>query len=410
MVHQTRGTSQTTPPFPPLYRNRDYLTLWSGQAISSVGNQVSRLAFPLLVLSITGSPAQAGLVSGVASIPYLLLALFAGSIADRSNRKVIMVIADTGRAIGLVTIPLADLFGGITIVQLYVVALIEGTLLVFFDLAEIGALPRVIASEQLPAAVSQNSATNALSSLIGQPLGGILFGLGRTVPFLADAVSYAASVISILLIRTPFQEEATAEPVPLREHIREGFHWIWDEPVIRFLAFLNAALWVAVAGNYLLIVVIARHQHASPFAIGLASAGLGAGGIVGALLVPVAQRRLGLARVVVGGMALSAVLWALYAVVPNTALLGIVAALATMVFSLYNSTQMSYRISMIPNNLQGRVNGLFRLTAFTGQPVGLALTGILLQTIGIDRTVSFDVVWLLMLAVIAALNRNVRRA
>src|SRR6266550_2353112 len=117
-----------------LWRNRDYVLLWSGQMISSVGTQVSMLAFPLLILAITHSPAQAGLIGALRSLPYALFILPAGALIDRWNRKRVMIICDTGRALALGSIPVALLLGQLTLVQLYIVSLVEGTLFTFFNL------------------------------------------------------------------------------------------------------------------------------------------------------------------------------------------------------------------------------------------------------------------------------------
>src|SRR5215469_6013045 len=195
----------------PLWRNRDYLLLWSGQAISSVGSSASELALPLLVLSITHSPAQAGFAGALRSLAYLLLGLPAGALIDRWDRKRTMILCDGGRALALGSIPLALALHQLTMLQIYLVSLIEGTLFVFFGLAESAALPRVVAKTQLPAATAQNEATEGVVTLIGPSLGGTLFGLGRALPFLVDAISYAASVLSLLWIRLPFQEERTSQ-------------------------------------------------------------------------------------------------------------------------------------------------------------------------------------------------------
>jgi MFS family permease len=143
----------------PLWRNREYLLLWGGQMVSSVGSQVSLLAFPLLLLALTHSPAQAGLIGALRGLPYLLLGLPAGALVDRWDRKRVMIICDSGRALALGSIPLALALGHLTVLHLYLVSLIEGTLFIFFNLSETACLPRVVSEEQLPAAVAQDQAT-----------------------------------------------------------------------------------------------------------------------------------------------------------------------------------------------------------------------------------------------------------
>src|SRR6202165_6333045 len=116
----------------PLWRNRDYMLLWSGQIVSSVGTRVSQLAFPLLVLALTHSPAQAGLIAALRGLPYALFILPAGALIDRWDRKRVMILSDTGRALALGSIPVAIVLGHLTIIQLAIVSLVEGTLVSFF--------------------------------------------------------------------------------------------------------------------------------------------------------------------------------------------------------------------------------------------------------------------------------------
>ena len=132
-----------------LWRNRDYLLLWSGQLISNAGSGTSQIAFPLLVLAFTDSPAQAGLVSALNSLIYILCILPAGALLDRWNRKHVMIYCDIGRTISLVSIPLAILLGHLSIFQIYLVTLIASALGVFFDIAELACLPQVVTKEQL---------------------------------------------------------------------------------------------------------------------------------------------------------------------------------------------------------------------------------------------------------------------
>ena len=129
---------------PSLWRNRDYLLLWSGQIVSSVGTQASTLAFPLLLLVVTRSPAAAGFASALRALPYLIISLPAGALIDRWDRKRVMLLCDSGRAVALGSIPVAILLGRLTPLQLYAVSLIEGSLFVLFNIAEAACLPRVV--------------------------------------------------------------------------------------------------------------------------------------------------------------------------------------------------------------------------------------------------------------------------
>src|SRR5579859_4144038 len=225
-----------------LWRNRDYMLLWSGQMVSAVGTRVSMLAFPLFVLAITHSPAQAGLIGALRGLPYALFILPAGALIDRWNRKLVMILCDIGRALALGSIPVALFLGHLTIAQLYIVSLVEGTLFTFFGLAETACLPRVVSKEQLPTAAAQGMVIDSVSGLIGPSLGGALYSIGRAIPFLTDAISYGASVLSLFFIKVKFQEERDPAPLHLWADIKEGLNWLWHQPLIRFLALLTGGM------------------------------------------------------------------------------------------------------------------------------------------------------------------------
>lgn len=378
-----QGRAPTSPASPvPLWRNRDYMLLWSGQIVSSTGTRVSQLALPLLVLALTHSPAQAGLIGAVRGIPYALFILPAGALVDRWNRKLVMILCDAGRALALGSIPLALLLGHLAIAQLYIVSLVEGTLFTFFNLAETACLPHVVAKEQLTAAAAQNSVIDSVSGMVGPSLGGFLYGLAKSIPFLTDAITYGASVLSLFFIKKDFQEERDVKPLRLWAEVGEGLSWLWHAPLIRFIALLTGGLILPVTGYSLILIVLAQSQHASSFTIGLILAAGGVGSIVGAMLVAPLQRRFRFGQLMIGGTWLWGLTWLLFAIAPNPLVLGIAVAASFIVVPIYMSVQFGYRLSVIPDQLQGRVNSVFRLIAFGSEPVGMAITGFLLQAIG----------------------------
>lgn len=393
-----------------LWRNRDYMLLWSGQIVSNMGSQVSQLAFPLFILLLTHSPVQAGLAGALRAFPYLIFSLPAGALIDRWDRKRVMILCDSGRAVALGSIPVALAFGFLTVAQLFAVSFIEGTLFVFFNIAEVACLPRVVSKEQLPAANAQNFATEGITTLIGPPVSGVLYSIAYSLPFLADAVSYLVSVLSLFFIRTKFQGERLAARRTLWVEIQEGLSWLWHQPIIRFMAILTGGNNLLSAGSILVIIVLAQHMHASPFTIGLIFAIGGIGGIVGAIIAPPLQRRISFGQAIIGTSWLFGLFTLLYVFAPNPLILGIITALLFTTGPTYNVFSVSYRLMLIPDELQGRVNSAFRLIAFCGQPLGLAVTGALLQSINAIPTVLIMAAGQIALALIATLNSHVRNA
>lgn len=131
--HQSPNHEETPRYARSLWHNRDYLLLWSGQAVSAVGSQLSQFAYPLLILALTHSALLMGIVSGLRLLPYLLLSLPAGALVDRWNRRRLMILCDMGRALCLVSIPIASALGLLTVVQLCLVSVLEGICYVFFQ-------------------------------------------------------------------------------------------------------------------------------------------------------------------------------------------------------------------------------------------------------------------------------------
>lgn len=411
MQEQTSSIEQSeaAPRPAPLWRNRDFILLVGGQGVSSLGSQVSLIAFPLLMLALTHSPAQAGLMSAVRGLPFVLFSLPAGALVDRWNRKRMMILCDLGRALALGSIPVAFAFGDLTFVQLYLVALIEGTLFTFFSVAEIASIPHVVAKEQITAATGQDRVVYSLANLLGPALAPILYGLGQVIPFLTDAVSYSVSVLSLFLIKTKFHEERIAAARrSLWREIHEGLSWLWHNKPLRFIAILTFGLNTPCTGYVLIIIVLAQHMHAPNALLGLIFAGGGAGSIIGAALVAPLQKRFGFSRVFITAVWVWCLSWLFFAVAPDPLLLGAITTLSFIVVPVYTVMQYSYRLTMTPDHLLGRVNSVYRLLAFGAQPLGIALTGVLLQAIGPVPTVLILFIPQGILAIAATMNRELR--
>lgn len=394
-----------------LWRNRDYMILWSGQAVSMLGSAVSQLALPLLVLRLTNSPAQTGLAALLETLPYVILALPAGALVDRWDRKLVMMGCDFGRFLAFAAIPLAAAAGHLTLLLIYVAVTVHGILMTFFSMAEVAALTQVVSKEQLPPATAQNQAAEEMGILVGPPIGGFLFQtVSPTFPFLIDSVSYLASVVSLLFIRVRFQEAHVALRRRLPAEIGEGVRWLWDHPLIRFLAVLTGTGNFVFSGVVLMVIFLARGMGASPAAIGALYTAAAVGGLAGTLVAPAIQRHLRFGRVVLIFVWVQAIMFPLLAVAPNVVAIGIIAALLVSVSPIYNTMQMSYRLALIPDQLQGRVNSVYRLIAFALNPLGAGLAGVLTQWIGAADGVLLLSSVVVIMAVISTVYRPLRTA
>ncbi len=407
---------------PPLWRNRDFLLLWSGQTVSRLGSQVSNIALPLLVLALTRSPAQFGFIAAAQSLPYLLLSLPAGALVDRWDRKRVMILCDAARFLAMGSIPLAYAAGRLEVTQLYAVALVLGLALVFFDAAELAALSRVVPERQLTRAACLNATAESGAYLVGPGLAGVLIGMARsTVPgaalaYLVDSLSYLASMLTLSFIRLPFQEgragppRATLSLQAVRAEIVEGVRFLWEQRRLRTIALLSTAINLLDGPLMLAVIVLARDElHADARTIGLIFSVAGAGEVLGSFLAPWVEARVRMGRALIGAVAVWALAMPLEAAAMSPLMLIAGAALADMMIPIYNVTQMSYRLSLIPDALQGRVNSAYRLPSYGSQLIGTAVGGVLIGTLG-ARPVLWLIAGGLALCALAVSLTPLRRA
>jgi MFS family permease len=393
-----------------LWQNRDYLLLWSGQLVSTVGSGISQIAYPLLALAITHSPAQTALVGALNALAYILFVLPAGALLDRWNRKQVMIYCDIGRALCLAGIPLAFVLGSLTILQICIVAFISGSLGVFFDIAELACLPQVVSKEQLPEALGRWQASAGAMNLIGPPLGGVLFALRAFLPFLFDAISYTASVCSLLFIRVPFQEKREIKPNNLWTEVIEGVRWLWHQPFLRTMSLITSMNVFFGAGTTLIVIVIAQHYHAPNEVIGLIFSTSGVGSILGAALAGRILRRFSFAQILLLALWLYAILWIPIVTLPPPLLLGTIELLISFIGPVYSIATVSRRLTMTPDKLQSRINSSARLIILGSAPFGQVFVGLLLQYSNIQITIIILVIGQIILATVAMLIPAIRHA
>ncbi len=405
-----KSTQLERPKKRSLWRNRDYVLLWCGQAISDIGSSVSELAFPLLVLAVTGSPAQAGIVAALRALPALFFSLPAGVLVDRWNRRRVMLFCELGRFLSLASIPVVFILGHLTIYQLYITSLLEGALAIFFDLAYAASLGQVVTHEQLSSAFSQEEFMEGTTALCGPSLSGLLFTVSRFLPFVVDAISYGVSIVTLLLIRTPFQQERQPARHHLLGEISEGMAWMWKQPFLRAVTPLMFSGAFFLNGATLAIIVLAQQRHASSVIIGVIFALGGVGGIVGSLLAPFFEKHLTVGHSMLLCRWIFAVLWPLYILIPVPLLMGLVEFGIGFADPIEDVPYFSYRLSLIPEELRGRVIAACRIFPGTARPLGLLFTGLFLQRFGPIPTLLVTWGYLLLSALAITLSRHIRGA
>jgi MFS family permease len=375
-----------------LWQHADFLKLWSAQTISQVGSQISGLVLPLVaLLTLHASAFEVAALSVVDFLPFLLFTLPAGVWVDRLPRRPIMVIADVGRALVLVSIPVAVLVGGLTLSQLYVVGFATGTLTVFFEVAYQSYLPSLVERSDLVDGNAKLETTRS-SALIGGPaLGGLLVH-ALTAPYavLADALSFVWSALFVSSIRRSevVPERSTGSPSMWRE-LTEGVRYIFGHQYWRAItvatAIYNFFNYVAFA---ILVVYMVRRLHMSALAIGVTLSLSNCGALIAAFFAQRIGRRLGLGRAIVLATFFGFPL-VLVPVAPGSYPIPfIIVAFTLEGFGgvLYTVSTVSLIQALTPERLLGRANASRRFVVWGTIPLGGLVSGALASWIGLRPT------------------------
>ena len=340
--------------------------------------------------------------------PFVLLCLPVGAMVDRWDRLRVMLVCDVGRFFVVASLALALLLDEPRLAHIMAVAVLEGTLMVFYNLAEVAALPRVVPRPLLPQASAINQAGFAAAGIAGPALGTGLYQLSRALHFAVDALSYAVSAFTLWRLKGDFSPVPATQPRNLRSEVMQGLRWLWFEKIVRQMALLTGSMNFVEASVPLLLIVMAQQMGASVAQIGLIFSAGGVGGVLGAIVGGRIQRHFSFGQVIVTTTALLALLFPLYAVSPGPLWLGLVYGLMSFVGPIYNVVQFSHRIALIPQGLEGRVNAAYRFLAHLPSPVGAALCGVMIERAGTGVTLAFFAAVFGVLAVAAAASRTIR--
>jgi MFS family permease len=391
-----------------LFRDRDFLLFMSGQGASALGDAVSQTALPLLVLHLTGSGTQMGLVAMLQALPMLILGLPAGALADRWDRRRTMLWCDIGRAALIALVPLSAWIGLPALHVLYAIVVPLGVLFTLFEAACLSCVPALVGRERLARANGYLSISNSVGFIVGPALAGVLTRrIGGAATLAVDAVSFAISALTLGLIRRPLQQGRADRPQRLRAEVLVGLRFVAAHPVLRRLLLLFGLIGcltaplVACAAFYL-----TRDLGRSEDLVGLAISAYAIGAILGALAGGLLERHtsrampLGLA---VGGAATLA-LGSVGALGGIVALALIAGAAESMAAILY----VTLRASVTPDHLLGRVTTTARVMTFALQPLGFLLGGLLLDRIGGGATLAIIGGATAILGLGAGLSHNLR--
>lgn len=379
------------PRLPQLLRDGTFRRFWLGQTISLFGDQVSQLAIPLVgVLVLHARAADMGYLTAAGVLPSLLFSLHAGAWVDRrGHRRSIMLIADLVRAALLVSIPAAYVFGVLTLVQLYVVALVIGTFDVLFFVSYSTLFVSIVKHDDYLQGNSLLNGSRAMSFVGGQSLAGVLVAvLTAPIAILADACSFVASAFFLSRIRP--DEPPTSPSGP--GQVTAGIRFIIGSPVVR------SALGATATVNYfnfvfaaLFMLYVVRTLGVPPSLIGLVLGAGAVGGLAGSVLAGPMSRKAGVGRAFV----LSCVLFpAPLMLVPAASGHGLSrlillflaefgSGLGVMILDISIGTIFA---RVIPDTIRASVSGAYRMVNYGMRPLGAVTGGLLGSTLGVRPT------------------------
>lgn len=392
----------------PLSRNRNFTLLWTSMLTSDFGFSAAAIAIPLLVLTINGSAAEAGFVLGTVATAQLAAGLPAGALADRWNRKYIMLGCEAAQAIAGASLVAAILMHAVSIAQLVVVAAVIGVSAALFGPAEDASLPNIVPEEQVQKAVAMNAARTSLAQLSGTGAGGFLFAVGRVVPFAVDMVSHALAFSALTFVRLPPREVERQPISQLHRETLEGVRWVWQQRLIRVTTLCAVVLNLFFSAFYIIIIVLAHRRGIPAGQIGVMAAMLGAGGLVGALLAPVLTEKLS------PFVSIASVFWILTALTPvavvirNGYLLGALLFAIALLPPTANTTIMARQLLMTPDNLRGRLSGALGLMAGGAAAVGPMLGGVLIAAVSGTEAVLVCAVGMAAITVLVTVSPTLR--
>lgn len=276
----------------PLRTNRQFNLLWIGGALSQLGTELSRIAMPLLVLALTGSPGYAGLVAGVRTAAFLILQVPAGVLVDRWDRRRTLVLSQGAQMVNSAALASLVVLGRAGVWVFMVFAAVDGITSALGGPARTVAIRSVVPPEQLRPAYAREEARAHAARLAGPPLGGLLYGISRGLPFVAEAVSFVLVFVCSAAAKVPrFPNRAQAEgdeqaPAPkkrMHQEAGEAFGWLWRQAGLRELSFAAMALNLLGSAYIIPLIVMVGERGGNSLNTGTVLAGIGIGGLIGAL-------------------------------------------------------------------------------------------------------------------------------
>ena len=384
-----------------LWRERNFLTFWTGQAFSQFGAQITELAIPVLaVLVLNATEFEVGVLTAANVAAFLVVGLPAGAWIDRMRKRHVMIWADAVRAVTLGAVPVLWLTATLQIWHLIVVALIMGVATVFFDVSNQSLVPSLVRPGQIAEANGKLQSTEQLANLTGPAVGGWLIGIiAAPLAIVVTVGTYLMSFVAMLFTRDDEVKRAPEDHQPIMKEIGEGLRWVFGNPFLRrIVATTGVANLFGTMVFTLLPIYLLRVLGLTPVEMGVIFSLGAVGGLAGAMATPHIVKRFGEARTLpisVIGFSLAPLLLPVATLVPQIAFPFLVAQFFLMSFTvlLYNITQVTFRQRITPTRLLGRMNASIRFCVWGVMPIAALAAGAVGTWIGVVPTLWIAVIF-----------------
>jgi len=374
--------------------------LWAN-TVSSVGDGVYVSALPLLAFTITRDPRLIALVSGAAFVPWLLWSLPAGVIVDRYDRGVLMWRAQVLQGLIIAMVAVLVLVHAIDIVLLILLGFALGSAEVIFSNAAQSVLPDLVPAAELPKANGSLQVSLTVGeTFAGPPLGSLLFALSRALPFGLDAGTFFAS--AALVARLPKKAKPATERVRMTTQIGEGLRYLGRHPLLRVVAvLLGVSNFASQMGQATLVLLAVQTLHTGTSGYGLLWTASAIGAIAGGMTNPLLTRRLGLLASLITSMAAFAAASVGIGLAPDAVVAGVLFAVNGYFVTMWNVVTVSLRQQIVPGELLGRVNSVYRMIGWGLIPLGAVAGGLVAKEWGFRAPYTLGGI---VLAVVGALT------
>jgi predicted MFS family arabinose efflux permease len=360
---------------------RDFWFYFGGQLISQVGSSFTLFALPLLVFKLTHSATNLALTTAANLVPYLLFGLVLGALVDRVDRRRMMLLTDTGRAVVITVLPVLALFGALRVWDIYAVAFVQSTLGILFNVGQFAAIPSLVGRDDLVAANGRIMATNSAGQILGPVLAGVLVTLMAPADLLFfGAASFAVSAASLAVIRRSFNAAdrpglAEAGVAGLLRDVREGLQYVWSQPVLRSISLMMALInFVATTENSQLVLFAKRVLGASDSQVALLYAAGAAGVVIVSVSAAALRRRLSFGVTALGALVIAGLTVTAMALIRSYPAALFLWAASCGFGLLLNINTTALRQAIVPDEMYGRVISIGQVLAWSAIPLG-ALAG-----------------------------------